>query len=105
MHYGNAETPMPLLAVWIALIAALTVGGSLGCHRWRLAFDLRWARSCAAERRGTRLAHEHASDADVLGGKRQQRQLAGALEGHVQRTLMRGARARLTPRLDLAAFG
>src|SRR6476659_10664861 len=29
MHYGNAETPMPLLAVWIALIAALTVGGSL----------------------------------------------------------------------------
>jgi hypothetical protein len=29
MHYGNAETPMPLLAVWIALVAALTVGGSL----------------------------------------------------------------------------
>jgi hypothetical protein len=28
MHYGNAETPMPLLAVWIALVAALTVGGS-----------------------------------------------------------------------------
>ena len=29
MHYGNAETPVPLLAVWIALVAALTVGGSL----------------------------------------------------------------------------
>jgi hypothetical protein len=29
MHYGNAETPMPLLALWIVLIAALTVGGSL----------------------------------------------------------------------------
>jgi hypothetical protein len=29
MHCGNAETTMPLLALWIALIAALTVGRSL----------------------------------------------------------------------------
>jgi hypothetical protein len=29
MHYGNAETTTPLLALWIALIAALTVGGSV----------------------------------------------------------------------------
>src|SRR5262249_47157523 len=29
MHYDNVEPPMPLLAGWIALIAALTVGGSL----------------------------------------------------------------------------
>jgi len=26
MHYGKAETTMPLLALWIALVAALTLG-------------------------------------------------------------------------------
>ena len=35
MHYGNAETATPLLALWIALVAALTVstfgwGGAIG---------------------------------------------------------------------------
>jgi hypothetical protein len=41
----------------------------------------------------------------VLRGKRQHCELSGSLEGHVERALVRGARASLAARLDLAALG
>jgi hypothetical protein len=41
----------------------------------------------------------------VLGGERQKGELAGALEGNIQRALMRGTGARLAARFDLGAVG
>src|SRR5579859_3031485 len=76
-------------------------GGAVGRFD---ALRLDRARPRAAERRGAWLTDEHARDADVFGRKGQHGQLPGALEGDVQRALMRGARARLAARFDLAAF-
>ena len=56
-------------------------------------------------RRRARLTQEHAGDTDVLGGKREQRELAGAFEGHIQRALMGGTGAGLAARLNLGAVG
>ena len=70
----------------------------------RFGFDRPWTARTAEGRRAG-LTNKHPSDADVLGGERQHRQLACSLEGDVQRSLVSGACARFAPRFNFAAFG